>query len=88
MKYNLASLSNEQITNLYLYGQPDTPSDLSSDTLIRGSEVADIDPAFTVVSLTPLILNLKINWMPPDNGETMKLTGRISRCRCNPSVHE
>jgi hypothetical protein len=51
MKYNLASLSNEQITNLYLYGQPDTPSDLGSDTLLRGQEVADTAQALTVVSL-------------------------------------
>jgi len=47
MNYTLTTLSIEGITNLYLYGQPATPTDLTSATLIRPQQ----DTAMTTVHL-------------------------------------
>lgn len=35
MVYNWTQITNELITNLFLYGQTTTPTDLVSDSLIR-----------------------------------------------------
>ncbi|MEQ1525299.1 MAG: hypothetical protein ABL911_00945 [Gallionella sp.] len=51
MDYTLSTLSIETITNLYLYGQPTKPTDLTSATLIRQPEVAQDDPALTTASV-------------------------------------
>jgi len=51
MNYTLTTLSIEEITNLYLYGQPTTPSDLTSSTLIRLPEVAPDQQGMTTVHL-------------------------------------
>lgn len=51
MDYTLATLSIEEITNLYLYGQLTTPADLTSDTLIRPPEVAPNQDGMTIVHL-------------------------------------
>jgi membrane protein insertase Oxa1/YidC/SpoIIIJ len=51
MDYFLPSLTIEQITNLFLYGQPTTPTDLTDESLIRAPEVGDKQPAMTRVHL-------------------------------------
>ena len=50
MNYTLPSLTIEQITNLFLYGQPDTPAILIDDVLIREADVNNL-PAQTTVTL-------------------------------------
>lgn len=51
MNYSLPSLTLQQVTNLYLYGQPNTPSNLIDESLIRSPEVAPNATAMTVVTL-------------------------------------
>ncbi|MHB9021815.1 MAG: hypothetical protein ACYC3A_08305 [Halothiobacillus sp.] len=42
MEYNLPGLTIEQITNLYLFGQPSTLAGLADELLIRPPEVVDL----------------------------------------------
>ena len=40
MAYNWTQITNELITNLFLYGKPTTPTDLASETLIRSADAS------------------------------------------------
>lgn len=49
------NLSIDNMTNLYLYGQLDTPSDLQNENLIHQSDpklISKDNPALTQVTLT------------------------------------
>ncbi len=52
--YTSSTLTLAEITSLYLYGQPTTPSNLASTALVRPPEVAPDQPGMTIVYLDPV----------------------------------